>query len=50
MFAVLHSDINSLESGLFHLTGLPNSQKGRAGKDKNGIISATKLLGTLSVD
>jgi hypothetical protein len=50
MFAALHSDINSIKSGLIYLTGPPNSPKGRAGKDKNGIISATKLLGTISVD
>jgi hypothetical protein len=30
MFSTLHSDINSLKSGLLHLTGQPNSQRGPA--------------------
>jgi hypothetical protein len=42
MFAALHSDINSLKSGLFHLTNQTNSQKGRAAKVKDGIISEVK--------
>jgi hypothetical protein len=33
MFAVLHSDINSLKSGHLHLTG---QLKGRAAKVKDG--------------
>jgi hypothetical protein len=49
MFALLYLDINSLKSGLFHLTGQPNSQKGRRAKGKDGIISETKLSGTISV-
>jgi hypothetical protein len=47
VFGLLHSDINL---GHLHLTGLLNSQKGRAGKVKAGIISETKFLGTISVD
>jgi hypothetical protein len=43
MFAVLHSDINSLKSGLLHLTGQPNSPKCRETKVKDGIISETKF-------
>jgi hypothetical protein len=39
MFAVLHSDINSLKSGLLHLTGQPYCKKSRSAKDKDGIIS-----------
>jgi hypothetical protein len=50
MFAALHSDINSLKSGLLHLIGHPNSQKGRSAKVKDGIISKTKFLRTFSVD
>jgi hypothetical protein len=50
MFATLHSDINSIKSCLFHPTGQPNSQKGRGAKVKDGIISETKFLGTISVD
>ncbi len=41
MFAQLHSDIHALKSGLFHLTDQPNSQKGRAAKVKDRIISET---------
>ncbi len=37
MFVVLHSDINSLESGLLHLTGHPYCIKGRSAKVKDGI-------------
>ena len=48
MFAVLHLDINSLKSGLFHLIGQSNSQKGRAAKVKGGTISETKFSGTIS--
>ncbi len=47
MFAIVHSDMNSLKSSHFHLTGPPNYQKGRA-KVGDGIISATKLLRTIS--
>jgi hypothetical protein len=50
MFVALHSDMNSLKSELFHLTCQPNSQKGRATKVKDGIISDTKFLRTTSVD
>jgi hypothetical protein len=39
MFAVLHSDINSLKSGLLHLTGQPYCKKGRSAKVKDGIIN-----------
>jgi hypothetical protein len=34
IFAASHSDINQLNSGLLHLTGQPNSQKGRSAKVK----------------
>jgi hypothetical protein len=37
MFAVLHSDMNSLKSGLLHLTGRPYCKKGRSAKFKDGI-------------
>jgi hypothetical protein len=39
MFAVLHSDINSLKSGLLHLTGQPYCKKSRSAKAKDGIIN-----------
>ncbi len=39
MFAVLHSDINSLKSGLLHLTGQPYCKKSRSEKVKDGIIN-----------
>ncbi len=39
MFAVLHSNINSLKSGLLHLTGQPYCKKGRSAKVKDGIIN-----------
>ena len=39
MFAVLHSDINSLRSGLLHLTGQPYCKNGRLAKVKDGIIN-----------
>jgi hypothetical protein len=39
MFAVLHSDINSLKSGLLHLTDQPYCKKGRSAKVKDGIIN-----------
>jgi hypothetical protein len=32
MFAVLHSDINSLKSGPLHLTGQPYCKKSRSAK------------------
>jgi hypothetical protein len=38
-FGVLHSDINSLKSGLLHLTGQPYCKKSRSAKVKDGIIS-----------
>ncbi len=50
MFATRHSDINSLKSRLFHLTCQMNSQKSGAAKGKDGIISETKLLETISVN
>ncbi len=49
MFAALLSDINSLKSGLLHLTDQPNYQKGRSAKVKDGIILEAKFLGTISV-
>jgi len=39
MFAVLHSDINSLKSGLPPLTDQPYCKKGRSAKVKDGIIN-----------
>ncbi len=39
MFAVLHSDINSLKSGLLHLTGKPYWKNNRSAKVKDGIIN-----------
>jgi hypothetical protein len=49
MFPSLHLDFNYLKSGLLHLTGQPNSKKGRA-KVKDGIISGAIFLRTTSVD
>jgi hypothetical protein len=43
MFAAMHSDINSLKSVLLHLTGMPNFQKGREAKVKDGTISEEKF-------
>jgi hypothetical protein len=39
MFAVLHSDINSLKSGLLHFTSQPYCKKSRSAKVKDGIIN-----------
>ncbi len=39
MFVVLHSDINSLKSGLLHLTSQPHCKKSRSAKVKDGIIN-----------
>jgi hypothetical protein len=39
MFAVLHSDINLIKSGLLYLTGQPYCKKSRSVKVKNGIIN-----------
>ncbi len=39
MFAVLHSDINSLNSGLLHLTSQLHCKKGRSAKVKDRIIN-----------
>jgi hypothetical protein len=39
MFTVLHSDINSLKSGLFHFTRQPYCKKCRSAKVKDGIIN-----------
>jgi hypothetical protein len=50
MLAALVSYINSLKSGLLHLTHQTKSLKGRIAKVKDGIILETKLLGTISVD
>jgi hypothetical protein len=50
MFAVLHSDISSVKYSLRYLTGQPYSPKGRSVKVKDGNISETKFLGTMSVD
>ncbi len=40
MFAVLQSDINSLKSGLLHLTGQPYCKKSISAKVKDGIINS----------
>jgi hypothetical protein len=37
MLAVLHSNINSLKSGIFHLTGQSYCKKARSAKVKDGI-------------
>jgi hypothetical protein len=50
MLAALHSDIKFPKYGLVHLSGKPNSKKGRTAKVKDGIISETPFLGTISVD
>jgi hypothetical protein len=50
MVATFQSDINYFRSSLFHLTVLPKSQKGRAAKVKDVIISEAEFLGTISVD
>ncbi len=39
MFAVLHSDINSLKSDLLHLTGQPYYKKSKSAKVKDGIVN-----------
>jgi hypothetical protein len=39
MFAVLHSDINSLKSGLLYLTGQPYYKKSRSAKVKDVVIN-----------
>ncbi len=46
MFAVLHSDIRSVKSGLVHLTGQPYCKKSRCTKVKDGIINSY-FLGTI---
>jgi hypothetical protein len=48
MFAVLHSDINCLKSGLLHLTGQPYCKRSRSAKVKDGIIDS--ILGNYLVD
>ncbi len=48
MFVALHSDINSLKSGLLHLTGMLNFQKGGLTEVKDIIILKTKFLVTVS--
>jgi hypothetical protein len=50
MFTAAHLDINSLKSGLLHLTGQSISQKGRSAKVKDRIISETKFIETISID
>ncbi len=40
MFAVLHSDINSLKSGLLHFTGQPYCKNYRLAKVKDGITTS----------
>ncbi len=48
MFAALHLDINSLKSGLLHLTGQPYYKKSRPAKVKDGnMVLLTPFLGTL---
>ncbi len=47
MFAVLHSDINSLKYGLLHLTSQPCCRKSRSAKVKDGIINL--FLRTISL-
>jgi hypothetical protein len=48
MFAALHLDINSLKSGLLHLTGQPYCKKSRPAKVKDGnVVLLTRFLGTL---
>ncbi len=37
MFAVLHSDINSIKSGILYLTDQPYGEKGRLARVKEGI-------------
>ncbi len=39
MFALLHSDINSLKSGLLRLTGQPYCKESRSAKVKDGVIN-----------
>jgi hypothetical protein len=39
MFAALHSDVNSLKSGLLHLSGQPYYKKGRSASVKDVIIN-----------
>jgi len=39
MIALLHSDIISLKSGLFHLTSQPCCKKGRFSESQDGITN-----------
>jgi hypothetical protein len=39
MFALLHSDINSLKSGLLHFTDQPYCKNCRSAKGKDGVIN-----------
>jgi hypothetical protein len=48
MFAVEHSDINSLKSGLVYLIGQPYCKKRRSAKVKGGIINLS--LGNYLID
>ncbi len=48
MFAVLHSDINSLKSGLINVISQPISKKGSSSKVKDGIINLS--LGDYLID
>jgi hypothetical protein len=50
MNVAAHSMLNSLKSSRFHSTRQTNSQKGRAAKVKDGIISETKFLRPILVD
>ncbi len=49
MFAALQSVSKSLKSGLFHLTGQLNTQRGRA-TVQDGMILVFKFLVAISVD
>ncbi len=49
MFSMLFPDINSLKSGLLHLTVQSNYQMGRKAEDKDGIISEPQFSVTISV-
>jgi hypothetical protein len=39
MFAVLHSDLNSLKSGHLHITGQPYCKESRSAKVQDGMIN-----------
>jgi hypothetical protein len=48
MFAVLHSDINSLESGFLYLTGQPWCKKSGSAKVKDGIMKNNERGSTVN--